>query len=58
MKHLLVALAFVFTASQTQAAEPQLAHMVFFTLAEDTKENRDTLVAACEKLSGIKLPQG
>ena len=49
MKQLLIALVLVFTASQTQAAEPQLAHMVFFTLAEDTKENRDTLVAACEK---------
>lgn len=30
------------------AAEPQLAHMVFFTLAEDNAANRDELVAACQ----------
>ena len=30
------------------AAKP-LAHMVYFTLAEDTPENREALVAACTK---------
>jgi len=40
----------VFTCSNhLTAAEPQLAHMVFFTLAEDNKANRDTLVKACQK---------
>jgi succinylarginine dihydrolase len=35
------------------AADPQLAHMVFFTLASDTPENQEKLIAACEKhLSG------
>lgn len=32
---------------------PQLAHMVFFTLAEDSDEYRDQLVAACHTLSAI-----
>jgi len=32
-----------------KAAEPQLAHMVFFTLAEDTPANREQLIAACNK---------
>ena len=36
-------------ANLVTAAEPQLAHMVFFTLAEDTKANREALVAACTK---------
>ncbi len=31
------------------AAEPHLAHMVFFTLAEDTPKHREQLVAACQK---------
>jgi len=31
------------------AAEPQLAHMVFFTLAEDTQANREALLKACNK---------
>lgn len=40
-------------AARLNAAEPQQAHMVFFTLAEDAKENRDALIAACQKyLSG------
>lgn len=42
-------LALVSFAGQLDAAEPQLAHMVFFTLAEDTEENRDKLVAACQE---------
>ncbi len=36
-------------ATFAQAAEPQLAHMVFFTLAEDTQVNQKKLVAACDK---------
>ncbi len=40
--------------SSAEADEsPQLAHMVFFTLAEKTDSNRDALIAACQKhLSG------
>jgi hypothetical protein len=34
------------------AAEPQLAHMVFFTLAEDNAANQQKLVDACEKYLG------
>ena len=37
------------SAAILAAAEPQLAHMVFFTLAEDNQSNRDELVAACQK---------
>lgn len=43
------ALLIASVASFTQAAEPQLAHMVFFTLAEDTPENQQKLVDACDK---------
>lgn len=39
----------VVAASFAQAAEPQLAHMVFFTLADDTPDNQHKLVAACDK---------
>ena len=39
----------VLATSHLSAAEPQLAHMVFFTLAEDNAANRDTLVKACQK---------
>jgi hypothetical protein len=46
---LLVALTLVSGAGRLIAAEPQLAHMVFFTLADDTKANREALVAACTK---------
>lgn len=49
MKHLLLASVLVFSTLQIHAAEPHLAHMVFFTLAEDTSANRETLVAACQK---------
>ncbi len=45
----LAALTFIACTARLNAAEPQVAHMVFFTLADDTKENRDTLVAACQK---------
>lgn len=49
----LAVIATIFTLSRLNAAEPQAAHMVFFTLAEDTKENREKLVGACQKhLSG------
>lgn len=37
------------SATRLPAAEPQLAHMVFFTLADDTPANREALVAACRQ---------
>jgi hypothetical protein len=40
-------------AARPAVAGPQLAHMVFFTLAEDSAEDRAKLVAACHTLSGI-----
>ncbi|HUG67164.1 MAG TPA: Dabb family protein [Pirellulaceae bacterium] len=46
---LFAALALFSAAARLDAAEPQLAHMVFFTLAEDNQANRDELVAACQK---------
>lgn len=47
---LLIAVALL--AAAPASAAP-LAHMVFFTLKEDTPETRDTLVEACqEHLSG------
>jgi hypothetical protein len=46
---LLVTVAFFALAPRLDAADPQLAHMVFFTLAEDTKANRESLIAACTK---------
>jgi hypothetical protein len=54
MKSWLLALMFVaFTALFASAAEPQLAHMVFFTLASDTPENQQKLIDGAEKhLSG------
>ena len=45
----LAALSILSPFSRLAAAEPQLAHMVYFTLADDTKENREKLVAACQK---------
>jgi hypothetical protein len=48
-KQLLLAATLAVAAAPVQAAEPQLAHMVFFTLADDTSENRAALVAACNK---------
>lgn len=38
-----------FCTSALLAAEPQLGHMVFFTLKEDNESNRKALVAACDK---------
>ena len=41
--------------SVVQAGDPQLAHMVFFELKEDSPEARQKLVSACTKyLSGHK----
>ena len=37
------------TPSAAQADEPQLAHMVFFKLADSTEANQKKLVAACDK---------
>ena len=45
----IAALVLLASTAQLPAAEPQLAHMVFFTLSEDTDSNRDLLVTACEK---------
>ncbi|WP_153559439.1 Dabb family protein [Roseimaritima sediminicola] len=40
-------------AARLDAAEPQLAHMVFFTVTEDTEQNGEALIAACQEyLSG------
>jgi len=36
-------------AQDAPGAVKPLAHMVYFTLAEDTPENREALVAACSK---------
>lgn len=56
MQRILIAfavLAGATVAARLDAAEPQQAHMVFFTLAEDTKQNQEALIAACQKhLSG------
>ncbi len=35
--------------AEPASAEPKLAHMVYFTLAEATPENRTKLVEACKK---------
>ena len=40
-------------SAQVDAAEPQVAHIVFWTLAEDSPENRAALIADAKKyLSG------
>ncbi|ADB15335.1 Stress responsive alpha-beta barrel domain protein [Pirellula staleyi DSM 6068] len=36
-------------ATSLQAAEPQIGHMVFFTLKDNTPETRKTLIDACNK---------
>src|SRR5262245_56890844 len=46
---LLAVVLFAALIPLAQAAEPQLAHMVYFTLASETPENQEKLVAACEK---------
>lgn len=54
MKNLLIAFVLLgLSATFAQAAEPQMAHMVFFTLTSDTPENQQKLIDGCEKyLSG------
>jgi Stress responsive A/B Barrel Domain len=37
-------------ARRVGAAEPQLAHMVFFALKDHSKESREQFIASCEKL--------
>jgi len=49
MLRTITAVTILLAASIIQAAEPHLSHIVFFTLAEDTQEHRETLVAACQK---------
>ncbi|QDU28200.1 Stress responsive A/B Barrel Domain protein [Anatilimnocola aggregata] len=50
MKSLLCAFALLaFATNFAAAAEPQLAHMVFFTLASDTPENQQKLIDGAEK---------
>ena len=53
MKLFLIALTVVSgvatTKTESRAAEPQLAHMVFFTLKEDSPANRKALIGACQK---------
>jgi hypothetical protein len=49
MKNLVLAFLLVGCLAVYAAAEPQFAHMVFFTLADDTPENQQKLIAACEK---------
>ncbi|MCB9925535.1 MAG: Dabb family protein [Planctomycetaceae bacterium] len=52
-RHLiLLATLALFIGAPLAAADPQLAHMVFFTLAEDNAANRETLVKACQKYLG------
>ena len=51
-----IAICFALMVAMTQeaaAGEPQLAHMVYFTLNQDTDAAKKKLVAACKKhLSG------
>lgn len=47
--HLLALTIALVTASGLQAADRQLAHMVYFTLSEDSAANRKALVSACNK---------
>lgn len=50
MKNALIAVAlFACANSVASAAEPQFAHMVYFTLASESPENQEKLIAACEK---------
>ena len=50
MKNLLLAVVvFGSCTSFASAAEPQFAHMVYFTLASESAENQEKLIAACEK---------
>lgn len=50
---ILLAAVLCFVPAGLVAAEQQLAHMVFFQLADDSPTNRERLVKACQKyLSG------
>jgi hypothetical protein len=50
---LVLGLGIVAAAVNVKAAEPQVAHMVYFKLRESTEAGREKLVAACQKhLSG------
>jgi hypothetical protein len=44
-----LAAGFALGAGSRPAAEAPLAHMVFFSLKERTKEARDTFLASCQK---------
>lgn len=56
MNHFFVialALGVLAMAANVQAADPPIAHMVYFTLKDRTPEAREKLIAACQKyLSG------
>ncbi len=43
------ALAMSVSLSSARAADPQVAHIVYFELKEDSPEAREKLVAACNK---------
>jgi hypothetical protein len=52
MNHILIfflGLGIVAAAVNLQAAEPQIAHMVYFTLKDRNDAGREKLVAACKK---------
>ncbi len=50
---MLLATLLYFVPNGLQAADPQLAHMVYFQLTDDTPATRERLVKACQKyLSG------
>ena len=49
---MLLAAVLYFVPSVLQAADPQLAHMVFFQLADDSAESRERLVKACQQYLG------
>jgi hypothetical protein len=50
---LVLGLAIMAAAVNVQAAEPQVAHMVYFKLKESNEAGREKLLAACQKyLSG------
>ena len=50
MENLLLSLVLASSCFVTaSAAEPQFAHMVYFTLVSESPENQEKLIAACEK---------
>ena len=46
---LIASMALDAAARLTDVADPQLAHMVFFTLKDHSKESRERFIASCEK---------